>query len=484
MYQQISGFAPDLDPTTAGIMTAVTNMVPTMRGYAGAPTAQSVGLSALATAASAAAVCTKLDSTKRIFAGTATKLWEATSGSWVDVSRAAGGAYNAAATRWRFSQFGDASLAVQKSDLLQRSTSGAFADVAGAPKASCITTSSGFVMLADTLEGTFGDSPDRWWCSGVFDETAWTPSLTTQCTSGRLVDTPGKITGLANLGTNIIAYKDRSMYIGAYVGAPTVWQFQSIPGEIGAPSQEAIVNIKTAHVFMGYEDFYMFDGSRPVPIGAEIRKWFFQSRLDPAYRYNVIGTHDRNNGCVWFFYPTVGSNGALTDAIVYNYRVNKWGATTQSIQCALEYYSPSITYDGLGTLYSTWDSLPNISYESPFWTSTIPVLAVIGTDNIVRSISGICGASSLTLFDMGDDELYTTATKVRLRHAVSPTTATMTHLRTDVEGTAFVADQTSNEAAGKFDVLSSARWHRLKFDFTGDHEELGVSVTYAGNGTF
>lgn len=484
MYQQIAGFAPDLDPTSIGILTALTNMVPTMRGYAGAPTAQSVGLSALSAAASAAAVCTKLDGTKRIFAGTATTLQEATSGSWVDVSRAVGGAYGAAATRWRFAQFGDSSLAVQKSDVLQQSTSGAFANVATAPKASCITTSSGFVMLADTLDGTFGDSPDRWWCSGVFDATAWTPSTTTQCTSGRLVDTPGKITALANLGSNIIAYKDRSMYIGSYVGAPSVWNFLNIPGDVGAPSQEAIVNIKTAHVFMGYEDFYMFDGSRPTPIGAEIRKWFFGSRLDPAYRYNVIGTHDRNNGCVWFFYPTVGSGGVLTDAIIYNYRVNKWGVATQSIQCALEYYSPSITYDGLGSLFSTWDSLPNISYESPFWTSSSPLPAVIGTDNIVRSISGACASSSMTFFDMGDDEMYTTATKVRLRHAVAPTSATMTHSKTDIEGTMFVADQTSTESGGKFDVLSSSRWHRLKFDFTGDHEELGVSLTYAGNGTF
>lgn len=484
MYQQIAAFAPDLDPTTTGIMTALSNMAPTMRGYAGAPSAQSVGLPALASAASGAAVCTKLDSTKRILAGTATNLYEVALSAWIDQSRTVGGAYNATTTRWRFAQFGDDSLAVQKGDVIQRSSSGAFADISGAPKANCIATSSGFVMVADTSEASFGDSPDRWWCCGAFDAAAWTPSVTTQATTGRLVDTPGKITGLMNLGSNIIAYKDRSMYIASYVGAPNVWNFQNIPGDVGTPSQEAIVNIKTAHVFMGYEDFYLFDGSRPAPIGAEIRKWFFDSRLDPAYRYNVIGTHDRNNGCVWFFYPTVGSNGALTDAIIYNYRVNKWGVATQSIECALEYYSPSITYEGIGTLFSTYDSLPDVSYESPFWTASTPLPAVVGTDHIVKSLSGSCASSSLTMFDMGDDETFTTATKVRLRHAVAPTTSTMTHLRTDVQGNTFVSDQTSTEADGKFDVLSAARWHRLKFDFTGDHEELGVSVTYAGNGTF
>jgi hypothetical protein len=484
MYQQIGSFAPDLDPTTPGIMTALTNMVPTMRGYAGAASAQNVGLPAIASAVSGAAVCTKLDGTKRIFAGTATKLYEATTSTWTDQTRTTGGDYSASTTRWRFAQFGDDSLAVQKGDLIQRSSSGAFADISGAPKANCIATSNGFVMVADTVEGTFGDSPDRWWCCGAYNVTSWTPSTTTQATSGRLVDTPGKITGLLSLGANIIAYKDRSMYIASYVGAPSVWQFQNIPGDVGAPSQEAIVNIKTAHVFMGYEDFYMFDGSRPVPIGAEIRKWFFGYRLDPAYRYNVIGTHDRNAGCVWFFYPTSGSNGALTDAIIYNYRVNKWGAATQSIECALEYYSPSITYDGIGSLFSTWDSLPNVSYESPFWTSSTPLPAVIGTDHTVKSLSGAANASSMTIYDMGDDEAYTTATKVRLRHAVAPSVATMSHAKTDVQGNTFTVDQTSTEADGKFDVLSSARWHRLKFDFTGDHEELGVSVTYAGNGTF
>lgn len=483
MYQPITAFAPDLDPTTPGVLTSISNMVPTMRGYAGAPSAQSVGLPTLADAISGAAVCTYLDATNRIFVGSATKIQEASGGSWVDQTRSSG-AYHAASTRWRFSQFGNDSLAVQKGDVIQRSSTGKFADISGAPKANCITTSSGFVMVADTLDATFGDSPDRWWCCGAFDVSTWTPSTTTQSASGRLVDTPGGITGLVNLGSNIIAYKNRSMYVGNYVGAPAVWQFQNIPGDVGAPSQEAVVNIKTAHVFMGYEDFYLFDGSRPTPIGAEIRNWFFGSRLDPEFRYNVIGTHDRNNGCVWFFYPTAGSDGRLTDAVIYNYRVNKWGVASQPIECALEYFSPSITYDGLGDLFATWDDIPNVSYESPFWTSSIPVQAIIGEDHIVKSISGITGDSSMTMYDMGDDEIFTTAVQVRLRHVSAPMEASMTHLKADVQGETFVADQTNSEIDGKFDILSSARWHRLKFDFTGDHEELGVSVQYAGNGTF
>lgn len=53
-------FAPDLDPTTPGIITDATNMVPTLRGYAGGPSGIDVGMSALAAAALSAALLVKL----------------------------------------------------------------------------------------------------------------------------------------------------------------------------------------------------------------------------------------------------------------------------------------------------------------------------------------------------------------------------------------------------------------------------------------
>jgi uncharacterized protein YfiM (DUF2279 family) len=51
-----SSFSPDIDPTTPGVITDCENLIPTLRGYAGAPSGVSVGMSALAAAALGAAL--------------------------------------------------------------------------------------------------------------------------------------------------------------------------------------------------------------------------------------------------------------------------------------------------------------------------------------------------------------------------------------------------------------------------------------------
>ena len=82
---KLLGFVPDAEPTTPGILTSVTNMIPWEQGMRGAPRgATPSGVPALAAECRGAAVVTKLDDTRRIFAGTATKLYELSAGAWVD----------------------------------------------------------------------------------------------------------------------------------------------------------------------------------------------------------------------------------------------------------------------------------------------------------------------------------------------------------------------------------------------------------------
>ena len=108
-----AGFAPDLDPTTEGVITDCTNIVPTLRGFEGAAQGVDVGMDLLPSAALHAGLVVKLDASSRLIAGTATKLYEKSGTSWADVSRTA--AYNASTTYpWRFAQFGDTTLAVNK----------------------------------------------------------------------------------------------------------------------------------------------------------------------------------------------------------------------------------------------------------------------------------------------------------------------------------------------------------------------------------
>ena len=476
------GFAPDVEPTTAGAMLECAGMIPSLRGMKAAASNVATSYPASAEVVTGAALLQKLDGSVRFFIGGATLLQEGVSGSWSNVSR--GGGYAAGDNRWRFAQFGNDSIAANKSCKLQRSTGAAFADLT-APKAALCETAAGFVILAncdDSLGGmgtAFGDQPDRWWCCGINDVTTWTPSLAAQCATGRLVDAPGPIRALRRLGPNVIAYKDKAIFVGSYVGAQGgVWAWSLIPGDIGCSSQESVVNIGTAHLFIGETDIYQFDGSRPEPIGAPLRQWFF-ARLNRSYQFKIAAMHDRVNGLVWWFYPSTSSaSGALDEAIVYNYRTGRWGFVSRSIELPIELVQGGITYDNLGSLFATYDDLPAISYDSPFWVANSPVPALVGTDHRPYTVGGAPGAWSFATHLYGDEQATTLISRVNARWLTKPASASLIsrYGMDESASLASVSPVPMSAATGRFDFLRSARWHQLAISGSGDAELVGLDV--------
>ncbi|MEX3840269.1 hypothetical protein [Paraburkholderia sp. BR10882] len=126
--QKLLGFAPDLDPSTPGIFQTCNNVVPTLIGFKSAASPVNAGLPALTQPARGSALISRLDGTDRQFAGTESRLFESTGGNWVDQSRA-GGYSIGSGNQWRFAAFGNESLAVNGTDVLQASLDGAFTNV-------------------------------------------------------------------------------------------------------------------------------------------------------------------------------------------------------------------------------------------------------------------------------------------------------------------------------------------------------------------
>lgn len=475
------GFAPDLDPTTPGVITESFAVVPTWRGgYFGGSVAVDIGMDALADDALSAVSMITLSGSIRTFAGSATKLYEKSGVTWTDRSRATPAYAASASNIWRFAQFGKTTLAVNKADKLQSiSTGTAFADL-DAPTASLMCVWNGFVILADTNDGgsgqTFGDSPSRWWTSAYLNETSWTPSIATQCTTGELVDTPGRISGLKVLGEYVIAYKEKSIYVGRDAGSPTVLQFTKIPGDIGCASQEAIANIGDAHIFISKNDIFMFDGNTVKSIGGPLRIWFFKD-LDVSYASRIRAMHDEYYGLVLFNYPRAGSGGALNGIIIYNYRSDKWGFSTTAIKTPFEYVAGGYRYDTLpieGKTYADW---PPISYDDPFWDANKSYIAFFATDNKVYAITGSGGPASITTGAYGAESFYTLLQRVTLRYLLKPPVATtMTHFYTTDLGGTWTQGETVTESNGRFDILHSAPWHKVRFNFTDQFEVIGMTA--------
>jgi hypothetical protein len=511
-YQPLKGFAPDLDPTTPGIIVDCSMMVPTVKGMKGAAAMVPTKLPTLPKQSIGAATVQLLSGTLRAFAGMADSIYESISNTWTDVTRraasgelvAGGDPLNARMgestlaagdpipyrstndNTWRFAQFGNVSLAVNGADPIQQSlTSGPFSDIPGAPTADVIDVTQGFVFVANVLDANYGERPDGWWCSGIYDQTIWTPSIASQCATGRLIDTPGEITACRALGSNIVLYKGTSFYFGTYQGPPVIWGFNVVSNQIGVFSQEAVISIGTAHIFCGNDNFYSYDGTRPLPIGDEVKEWFFANR-SPGAMYRMRSMRDpRNSLCYWFFVSVDSLDQKTLDrGLVFNHRANKWGRADYIIENPFEQVTGQMTYDSLGTFYPTWDQLPSVSYNSPFWVQSSRVPAVIDTAHRVQTLTGATVTCGLQTGEFGDDEVYTDLQYVRIRCVLDPVSATMaTRHRYTLGNTKDEQTKTNVLHDGKFDVDASARWHNALFQFKGDVEIMGYAPALVPDGS-
>lgn len=461
------GFAPDADPFTEGVITACENMVPAVDGYKAAPSAQSIGVTALAATALGAAQVIKLDASRRLFAGTASALYEWDGTVWDDRSK--GGGYTLGSSeQWHFVQWGDVTISCGGiGEALQASTTGDFADISGAPKAVCMDATQGFVMVGNYDAGSIVS--DGWKCCALYDYTDWTDDVDTQAASGRLIETQGAIRAMKALGGDFVAYKDNSMFLGQFVGGGQVWQWRLVSTEVGSPGPGAVVPVDSIHIFMGAHDFYAFDGSRPQPIGQQIREWFFGTQLDPIYKGKVRSLHNKDAGIVYFFYPSRDQGaGNLDRWVAYNYRNQKWGAGSLNIECTIEWKSGGYTMNGLDALASTMDGLPQIPFDDPFWSSTRSIPAVINTSHVVQTLNGASSGMSITSGDMGMDDQYSQLMFVRPRYVERPTAAVMQNFyRNDLDDP-LTNDLTVSALDGKHDFLRVSRWHRVRLDTTGD----------------
>jgi hypothetical protein len=472
MITPLIGFVPDADWTVAGAITDCQNLIPTERGMAAAPSLSDgvSGLAALPAECKGAAVLVDTLGTRRVLAGTQTLLYQLTGATWSGI----GGPYTGSTdNRWSFTQLGNASIASNNVQAIQAAVGGPFSAIAAAPKAKIVIASKDFVLAFDTDDATNGRQSDRWWCSGYQNHTLWTPSVATQATTGRLVGVSGSITAAAMLGGYAVAYKERGAYVGQYVGAPVVWQWDAVPAEFGCVGQEAIVDIGGAHFLVGPDNIWLFDGTRPIPVApTEIRQFFFADS-SAGNRYKTIVSYDRQNSRVWIHY--VSSNGSMIDsALVYHLISKRWGRAKYSIEAALSFASPGVTIDTLP--YATYDLLPEAGYDSPFWQSGARAQAVFDLSHALKTLTGTPGDSGLTTGDYGDDWNSSYVRAVTLRFLTKPANSSVVGLTRDIQGGSLSEEERADFSDNMYCIRQDARWHRFVFSFTGSVELTGISI--------
>jgi len=150
------------------------------------------------------------------------------------------------------------------------------------------------------------------------DPTDWTDNT---AVSTDFIESTDFITGLGQVGPNIITYMRNSYKVGhrtADYKNPVLFP-QTVTG-IGLVAPYSLVHARGSNVFLGEDDFYRIDSSEPIPIGKEIRNKFFslvgETELENVYGYS----NTLQNEVRWFAIDMDGDR----ICVVWNYKEDKW----------------------------------------------------------------------------------------------------------------------------------------------------------------
>ena len=465
---KILGFGPDADPTSLGVLTDCTNVIPTIGGFRGAPTLVSVGVATLAAACRGAVLVTELTGTRRLIAGTSAALYELATTVWTDRSRAGAPAYALAADdRWSIVQYANTTLAVTPTAVVQRALpAAAFANVTGSPQAKIIAAASGFAVVFNTSSFV-----DEWYCSAYLDPTDWVNSVSTQCTKGRLIGSPGPITAAMRFGDNIVAYKATSMYLGQASGAPEAWRWTQVSTDVGCVGMSAVVDTSIGHVFMGIDGLYVFDGTRPRPLDVGMVREWLAAEMAGGFKDKTQLLLDRDNALVWAYYAPGGGGGAVSRCLVFDMGGGRFGRANTTIQAVLSYSAGSFTYDAGSPLFTTYDAgTPAIDFDSSFWLGEAVTPAIFNGSNVLQTLNGVCGAASFTTGDVGDDEGHRMCAELRVRYTLSPATSVVSGFTKNQAGAPLSVGSSGTQVDGKHNLRQTGRWHRFSVATTGNFE--------------
>ncbi len=274
------------------------------------------------------------------------------------------------------------------------------------PKARYVEAVGDFVVAAYTNDDTNGVQPQRVQWSAIGDPTSWpTPgtvyAIQVQSDYQDLQQTDlGQITGLAAgpLPTaSMTIFCEHGVYIGTYVGSPSIFAFRAVDGAPGCLAPHSIVkghiNSGGAMVpvifYLAPDGFYAFNGTSSTGIGANKIDRFFFSDLDPKLSRTVLGSADPVSKLIYWAYSTAASPSLYDRLVVYNWDINRWSYVDLTA-AKIEWFSQTATVgytleelDQFGTL----ETLP-YSLDSEAWVGGTPRFGVFDSSHQMAYLTG------------------------------------------------------------------------------------------------
>lgn len=472
---------PDQSDLQNSGATVATNVIPAARGYR---PFQGVSTFSGAGDARLRGFFASIDSadTVHLFSGNNSKLYKFnnSTGALSDVS--VGGGYNLSSDeQWRFIQFGNdviGSGGLNKE--LQKYTIGsssAFTTISGAPSAKHLAVVRDFVVTANVkYSSTAHPFRVRW--SQINDATTWT--LNSNQADIQDIPDAGNITGLVG-GQFGVVLMERAIARMEYVGSPLVFTFEQVETGHGCNYPNSVAALAPTQVFYLADDgFFMFDGNRSIPIGAEKVDTFFFDDLNPHQTDRISCSLDPVNQLVLWSYVSTSSNTGEPDKIImYNYAVNRWAIAEVAHEFIGTIISPNFTLEALANISSSLDGLET-SLDSRLWRGGQSAFAA-SKDSKIASFTGEALAATLETqeFEPANlkQSLIKTVTPYVTSKDVAPTLSVQVGSRSRQIDTVSYSTASTLSDDNIVPVRANGRYHRVRVNASGKWRyALGVDV--------
>ena len=418
------------------------------------------------------------------FAGDEKKLYELDTLSWSDVS-ISGGYSSAADESWFFTQWKNKILATNFSDPMQSFTMGTstlFDDLGGSPpQARYIATVRDFVVVANTFDGVDGNQPYRVRWSGLNDEETWDVSQTTLADFQDLSSDAGWVKQIIG-GEYGTIFQEKGITIMTFIGSPLVFQFDQVEKGRGTKAPGSVIKIGTNIAYLDQDGFYMFDGSRSIPIGHNKIDKTVSSSIDENYLRNISSVVDPVNHLIYWAYPDSNSLKGMPNKIVmFNYSSNatkRWAIADVDVGCLHVSFGEGVTLDGLDSFFASIDSvIPDL--DSRFWTGGGAQLSAFDSLNRLVTLTGQAMPATIETSEAqitpGGKTLIT-----RVRPIINGGEASVTlqiGARDNITSSVVYSPEAVVNDIGSCSTRSNARYQRVKLNVTGNFESLiGIDI--------
>lgn len=420
-----------------------------------------------------------------VFAGDAAKLYKLASGTFGDVSKAAG----YAATNWEFAQYGTRVIATNYTDNPQSfvlGSSSLFADLTTTLKAKHIAVVRDFVMLGNTYDASDGARPEQVWWSAIDNPTDYTIAAATQCDKQLIAGSGGAVQKIVG-GEFALIFQERAIVRATYVGSPLIFQFDVLEQGRGCFAPGSVAKAGSKVFYLAEDGFYMTNGSgESVPISeGKVSKTFFadfdQSSLD-----RLSALIDPINSLYLVSYPGQGGGGSPNAMLAYHWPSGRWAKIEPgNHEIMAEYATQATALDSLAVSLDT-SAYADMPIDSRSFIGGARMLGCFDADHKLATFNGAALTAVIETpeaqINPGRRSIVKSVTPlVTGGGAVSIEIGTRSKMTDSVSWTG----ATTVNSEGEAHLFADGRYHRARVTITGGFEQaFGIDADAVATGKY